>query len=808
MLYYGGSNYTMTRAGNVCSIKRTSQSEAAYTYKVYVNDTLGNNNVFDSRTISLDTTSTTADYASDSTAEATQSSTTILMNITMSDSLSGNAGINIWLYNSSNNAFISSPSCGMTSFCSSTQNGLSQGTYFYNGSAQDNAGNMVYLAARTVTIDTTSPSSLSFISPTEPDNSAFQRNWYYVNITFTETYPSACALEVNNVNISMTRAGNNCFINQTSQSDGTYAYKVYVNDTAGNTGSSSRTITLDNTVPGITIVSPTNIIYGNSTIELKMKANEATSVWRYSLNNGANITFTPNTTISPIIGANTLIVYANDTVGNTNSSTISFNAFTCGATLVSSLTLNQDLNSAGTCYTIGANNLVIDGNGYSITGNTSGYGINTNGKDSVTIKNFAGINNFTNGIYASGTVNSTLFNNTLVVANIPYDYGIYLLSSSNNNISLNTITTFGSNGYGIIFSSSDSNTLSTNTITTSSSDGYGIYLSTSDSNILSTNTITTSDSLSYGIQLTANSDSNIFTSNKVKTTSSYSLYLKGGSNNTFTDDNLTAINSNDIRIDDGAGTLTNVTFTKTDIGFDTGATGSITVKWYLGVTVKNSTNNLQNATVNITNITSSNIFSGLTNSNGIIPRQTLTEYFRNSTYTSYETPHTINTTIAGHIPNLTIINLTKTSSTSVTILLNTDTTPPTTLATATKSDTSAYVFDTFTKFAPISVTLSCSDTQLTCDKTLYCADSSNLCTPNTVYSAPLSISTEGTSYIRYNSNDTFGNTESTLSQTIKLDTVAPAVTSNPTSYPGSQPSASNGQQITLNATITDATSGI
>src|SRR3989338_3247115 len=178
MLYYGTSNYSMTRSGTNCFINQTSQSQAAYAYKVYVNDTTGNIAVSESRTITLDTTSPTAQYATDSTPAGTQSSTTILINITMSDSLSGNAGINIWLYNASNNALISSPSCGMTSFCSSTQNGLSQWTYFYNGSAQDNAANFVYLAARTVTIDSTTPSSLTFVAPTEADNLAFSKNWY------------------------------------------------------------------------------------------------------------------------------------------------------------------------------------------------------------------------------------------------------------------------------------------------------------------------------------------------------------------------------------------------------------------------------------------------------------------------------------------------------------------------------------------------------------------------------------------------------------------------------------------------------
>jgi hypothetical protein len=46
--------------------------------------------------------------------------------------------------------------------------------------------------------------------------------------------------------------------------------------------------------------------------------------WWYSLNSGANISFTPNTTISLANGNYSLKVYVNDTAGNVNSTTINF----------------------------------------------------------------------------------------------------------------------------------------------------------------------------------------------------------------------------------------------------------------------------------------------------------------------------------------------------------------------------------------------------------------------------------------------------------------------------------------------------
>ena len=60
-----------------------------------------------------------------------------------------------------------------------------------------------------------------------------------------------------------------------------------------------------------------------------------------------------------------------------------------------------------------------------------------------------------------------------------------------------------------------------------------------------------------------------------------------------------------------------------------------------------------------------------------------------------------------------------------------------------------------------------------CSTTYYCTDTTNECTPTTEYSSAVSITTEGTSYIRYYSTDTAVNAETTATQTIKVDTTNP-----------------------------------
>jgi len=108
-----------------------------------------------------------------------------------------------------------------------------------------------------------------------------------------------------------------------------------------------------------------------------------------------------------------------------------------------------------------------------------------------------------------------------------------------------------------------------------------------------------------------------------------------------------------------------------------------------------------------------------------------------------------------------------------------DITAPTTTATAT-SNGASYTFDNWTANT-VTVTLTCADNEggTGCATTKYCTEpvintgQAPSCTPTTTYSTPVTISTEGTSYIRYYSTDTVPNTETAKSSTIKVDTTAP-----------------------------------
>jgi hypothetical protein len=105
-----------------------------------------------------------------------------------------------------------------------------------------------------------------------------------------------------------------------------------------------------------------------------------------------------------------------------------------------------------------------------------------------------------------------------------------------------------------------------------------------------------------------------------------------------------------------------------------------------------------------------------------------------------------------------------------------DTADPSTDAVGENDDETEYTFNVWSKTSYVDVTMTCSDDTSGCAVTKYCADSVNTCTPSTTVLAPARISTDGTSYIRYNSTDNAGNIETILSQILKIDDNAPATT--------------------------------
>jgi len=104
----------------------------------------------------------------------------------------------------------------------------------------------------------------------------------------------------------------------TADEDHTYIYFIYQQSTK--TVEIQGTYVID-TIPTISILSPENKTYTAKDVPLTFTVSESTSWIGHSLDGQANVTITGNKTLSDLSeGLHSLIVYANDTVGNMGAS--------------------------------------------------------------------------------------------------------------------------------------------------------------------------------------------------------------------------------------------------------------------------------------------------------------------------------------------------------------------------------------------------------------------------------------------------------------------------------------------------------
>ncbi|MCK4429252.1 MAG: hypothetical protein KAU95_02660, partial [Candidatus Aenigmarchaeota archaeon] len=142
---------------------------------------------------------------------------------------------------------------------------------------------------------------------------------------------------------------------------------------------------------------------------------------------------------------------------------------------------------------------------------------------------------------------------------------------------------------------------------------------------------------------------------------------------------------------------------------------------------------------------------------------------------TYSTPVKINTSGTNHfrfLSNDTAGNTETIKNETIKI----DSYPPTTIATGVKNNSENYTFGNHTPSSYVNVTLNCSDDEVDCDKILWCNDTANNCTPTTIYSVVIYITVETTTYIRFKSNDTFGNIEDTKNVSVIINKGVPNVT--------------------------------
>jgi len=173
------------------------------------------------------------------------------------------------------------------------------------------------------------------------------------------------------------------------------------------------------------------------------------------------------------------------------------------------------------------NNIVVDGNGYTLHGNGDYCGFYLKGKSNVTIKN-TNIKTFNYGIY----IHWSSKNNIIIHDNIIENNkgGIYLgWSSDKNTITQNNIT---QNKMGVSLSQSSFNKITLNNI--DQNDGCGIWLESSFNNMITQNNLTNNgDGIGFG-----DSKGNSITQNYIAQSEEYGIFLRLSQKNTFYHNNF------------------------------------------------------------------------------------------------------------------------------------------------------------------------------------------------------------------------------------------------------------------------------
>jgi len=341
----------------------------------------------------------------------------------------------------------------------------------------------------------------------------------------------------------------------------------------------------------------------------------------------------------------------------------------CGAlsTADAVYTLTSSVSSTSTCFTIGADNITLDCDGYMINYSQSlaGYGINnTLGYDYITIKNCIIIQ----GNTSTEVSHAILFNNTAfygVVQNNTIDtygedcIGVYTLNQSHNiTILNNTIYTSSFYSAAISIINSDNSTTRNNTINANAGIAgyaYGIEIWKGNNNLIIENNITTNGNAADGIQ-SLDGENTIVRDNIVVTDNPWGTGSRGINvndinayiiNNTvstygqaaaglfLSGDNMIVIsvtvnayylNTPDVKIGLSANNITLINVTYSDIEYSD-TVSDIWRYWYLDVYVNDTTGSPVNqASVTARDVNDDQQFTELTASSGYIERKILLEY--------------------------------------------------------------------------------------------------------------------------------------------------------------------------------------
>lgn len=305
---WNGANYTYSGDTEI------TFNEGYNTIYAWANDSAGN--VYQtSSTFFVDSIAPSVWFVDPTEASGSiYNRTNIQINASASDSGSGIATINIIVYNSTGQAAYSTVYDQDNSFMELTA--LPDDSYYFHAVVFDGLLNIQVSEKRNVTIDTMPPA----ISIDSPENGAtYTQANTPINISITASDANLQAVwyfdGTDNIVYSPPMLDN--------FAEGANTMTAYANDSAGNINSASISFFVDTVGPNLTINSPAAGSYTDDTILIDITGDSDTSAIWYNWN-GTNESYSGPVNVTFGEGAINLIIYANDSLGNTAVYPISF----------------------------------------------------------------------------------------------------------------------------------------------------------------------------------------------------------------------------------------------------------------------------------------------------------------------------------------------------------------------------------------------------------------------------------------------------------------------------------------------------
>gem|GEM_PF-6698078 len=341
-LLAGNANTTTNVTFNFTRFSSNSQ----YLYNVTVYDQAGNVNVSETSVITLDNTNPQTAYDATMGVNNTfRTSSFFIVNATVFDANLANITfqfVNSSGYRNGSFQYLLSTNANTTTNVTLNISFLSSNSqYLYNVTVYDQAGNVNTSETRVITLDTTNP-QITYVNNTELNNTFFNRDFIFMNISLFEANPANSTFMLFNTTglVNQTTYALSIGLNTTNMSinftgldtNMQYTYNVTVIDFAGNSNTTVlETITLDNTNPVLTITSSAGTSYTvNKATTLTCtvtETNPSTLSMTLTSDNSESLSCTGTTTCdisytATLTGTKTITCTAEDKAGNTKKKTI------------------------------------------------------------------------------------------------------------------------------------------------------------------------------------------------------------------------------------------------------------------------------------------------------------------------------------------------------------------------------------------------------------------------------------------------------------------------------------------------------